>query len=280
MQKYMTIKRDGRNHFQKFAVRNCFLVIAVFLMINSVPSLLNGAAGSEKELPFQPGEKLTYRGRWGLIQAGQVTLEVLPMANVMGMRAWHFTMITKTNSFVDLLYKIREQQDSFVDAALTHSLLYTKHTESKHPREIVINFDWKTMEATRSNFGKKSAPVKIEAGTIDPLALFYFLRLQDLRENTVLEIPITDGDMTFQARATVARGGIIRIDGNDYDTLEVVPDMERFEKVVKKSDEPKLKIWFTKDEKKLPVKIQTSAGPVTFVFELVSFQNTVLLDSK
>ena len=75
-------------------------------------------------------------------------------------------MITKTNAAVDLLYKIRERQDSFVDGNMTHSILYKKREESKHPRDIIVNFDWDKLEATHTNFGEKSPPIQYPAGFI------------------------------------------------------------------------------------------------------------------
>ena len=69
---------------------------------------------------------MTYEGKWGPIPAGEVTLEVLPKETIDGIEAYHFAMTTKTNAAVDLLYKIRERQDSFVDTDMTHSILYKK----------------------------------------------------------------------------------------------------------------------------------------------------------
>lgn len=224
------------------------------------------------KLPFFPGEKLTYSGRWGMIPAGEVTLEVLPKETLAGVSAYHFAMTTKTNSGVDLMYKIRERQDSYVDLEANHSVLYKKRTESKHPRDIIINFDWNKLEATRANFGKKSAPLRIAPGSFDPLALFYILRLQDLKENAVVEFPITDGDMNIMVKATINKKELVTIKGKTYETYAINPDMERLEKVVSKNKEPQLKIWLSADAKKIPIKIQSSIGIVSFIFELESIE--------
>lgn len=215
---------------------------------------------------------MTYEGAWGIIPAGDVTLEVLPMETVDGVEAYHFAMITKTNAGVDLIYKIRERQDSYVDANLTHSILYKKRTESKHPRDISVKFDWEKLEAAYSNFGEQAQPIHILPGSFDPLAIFFMLRLHELKENSIIEIPVTDGNMNLRVKVTVGKKDKIEVQGKMYDSLEVVPDMERLEKenVVKKSENPQLKIWFSADEKKIPLKIQSSIGIVSFDFDLVS----------
>jgi hypothetical protein len=226
-------------------------------------------------IPFLPGEKLTYKGTWGVIPAGELTLEVLPNETIKGIEAYHFVMITKTNSAVDLIYKIRDRQDSYIDIGMTHSIFYKKKTESKHPRDENISFDWQKLEATCTKFGKKKQPINILPGTFDPLALFYALRFQNLKENSDIYVPLTDGTENIEVRATVGKKNIIEIDGKMYKTLEITPNMEmldNLDKIVKKSDHPQLKIWVTADEKKIPIKIRSKVGIISFDFDLVTSQ--------
>jgi hypothetical protein len=55
-----------------------------------------------------------------------------------------------------------------------------------------------------------------------------------------------------------------------YNSVEVTPDMEQLDNIVKKSENPQLRIWFSTDEKKIPLKIQSKVGIVSFIFEFVS----------
>jgi hypothetical protein len=243
------------------------LILILFLHSSSISV---SAKVIVRKIPFYPGEELTYDGKWGPIPAGEVTLEVLPKETINGVEAYHFAMSTKTNAAVDLLYKIRERQDSFVDVNMTHSILYKKRTASKHPRDIIVNFDWDKLEATHTNFGEKSPPIRILPGSFDPLALLFILRLQDLKENSVIEIPVTDGHMNIDVKATVSKRDTIAIQGKGYPAFEVTPDMEKLDNVIKKSENPQLTIWYTADEKKIPLRIRSKVGIVSFVFELTS----------
>jgi hypothetical protein len=252
--------------FQRF--RYLLLLALILAGISGSLYTISSLQGSDKKVPFYPGERLTYRARWGVLPAGEVTLMVLPRETIAGIETYHFAMITETNNAVDLLYKIRERQDSYIDTNITHSILYKKKTESKHPRDIIVNFNWEKQEASYANFGEKKAPIRIMPGTFDPLALFFILRLHDFKENSVIEIPVTDGNMNIGVKATVTKREIIEVDENKYDTFAVTPDMERLEDIVKKNDEPQLKIWFTADDKKIPVRIRSKVGIVSFIFEL------------
>lgn len=225
-------------------------------------------------IPFHIGEKLTYNGRWGVIPAGQLTLEVLPKETINGVESYHFVMITKTSKLVDLIYKIREKQDSFVDTGMKHSVYYKKKTESEHPRDEYIKFDWEKLTATYTNFGETRKPINIPPGTFDPLSLFYILRYHDLKENTEIIVPMTDGNLNIEVRAIVGKRDKVEIAGKNYETIEITPNMMMIDKldkdkVVKKSDHPELKVWVTADDRKIPLKIRTKIGIVTFDFDLV-----------
>jgi hypothetical protein len=126
------------------------------------------------------------------------------------------------------------------------------------------------MTATKGNSGKTSKPITIMPGTFDPVALFFTLRTKNLKTGDVLEIPITDGTACFVAQASVMRREVVSIGGRVYDTYVVIPDMERLGKALKRKDKPRLTIWFTADEKKMPVKIESQGAVGRFTFELIS----------
>ena len=250
-----------------------YLVLTLILVIFSFfPPMTGSTQASAKPFPFHPGEKLTYRATWGFIPSGELTLEVLPIETIDGVKAYHFAMIMKTSATIDHIYKVRERQDSYCNIDMTHSILHKKVSEGEHPRDVIVEFNWEKSEATRSNFGKKMAPVPIVPGTFDTVSLYYVIRLKDIKENSLIEIPISEGDNNIMVKASVARRELIKIDEKVYDTFEVIPDMEKLESqnVVKKGDVPQLRIWFTADDKSIPVKIQSKVKVGYFIFELIA----------
>ncbi|MGA3207802.1 MAG: DUF3108 domain-containing protein [Syntrophales bacterium] len=246
----------------------------ILVMFPFFPPIIGGTRASANPFPFHPGEKLTYRAKWGFIHAGELTLEVLPMETIDGVKAYHFAMIMNTSSTIDHIYKVRERQDSYCDTDMTHSILYKKVSEGEHPRDVIVNFYWEKLEATRSNFGEKMAPVHIVPGTFDTVSLYYVIRLKDIKENSLIEIPISEGDNNIMVKASVARREMLKIDERIYDTFEVIPDMERLESqnVMRKGDVPELIIWFTADDKRIPVRIQSKVKVGYFVFELIAVE--------
>ncbi len=267
----MIVSKGNRINISRAKCLVFVLILASFLLF---PPVIVTSSASSKPFPFHPGEKLTYRATWGFMQAGELTMEVLPVEAVDNVKAYHFAMIMKTSPTIDHIYKVRERQDSYCDIGMTHSILYKKVAQGEHPRDVVVNFYWDKLEATRSNFGEKMAPVRIVPGTFDTVSLYYVIRLKDISENKVIEIPISEGDNNIMVRARVVKRETIKINDKAYDTFEVIPDMEKLEAqhVVKKGDVPELKIWFTADDKKIPVRIQSKVRIGYFTFELIAIE--------
>ena len=101
------------------------IFILSFILIVS-PEHINAASATEDIFPFSPGEKLTFKLKWGAIPAGDVVLEVLPMESKNKIDAYHFVMTVKSTPFIDVFYKVRQRVDSYVDLEMTHALRYEK----------------------------------------------------------------------------------------------------------------------------------------------------------
>ena len=238
-----------------------FLSIALFF---SIPS----AIAAEGAVPFQPGEKMSFSFGWNLFPGGTGTMEVLPFTDVNGVEAYHFAMTAKSNSFIDLFYKVRDRYESYADPEMTHSLLYTERKKGSEKRDITVTFDWESEKVQYTNFRKSKKPISVLPGSFDPLSVYYAFRLIDLEVGKIIEIPVTDGKKSVMGRARVTKRETIIVDGREFDTYRIQPYLEHFGGVFKKSKKAKLDIWLTADEKKIPVRIRVKViiGSVTFEY--------------
>jgi hypothetical protein len=216
---------------------------------------------------FQEGEKLVYRATWGSVSAGEAVLEILPFQTVHGKKTYHFAMTVKTNARVDILYPIRERQDSFTDIDLSRTLLYEKRSTGYRPRDAVVKFDWENLAAVSVYSGKLQKPVRLLPGTLDPLSVIFSIRARKLRVGDILEFPITDGKKCATVRAFVSGRETVSIEGRSYDTYVIEPDMET-PGFLKKGR--RLKLWYSADESQIPVRLQSHFPIGSVVFELVS----------
>jgi hypothetical protein len=248
--------------------------ILIFLFAASVPPAPAFSADPGLTLPFSPGEKLTFLLRWGIIPAGEATLEVYPPELVDGVQANHFVLTARTNDFVDVFYKVRQRIDAYSDRNMNRSLLYKEvHTVHKTRRDAEIRFNWKTLEAQYVNFGKAEAPIQISPGAFDPLSVFYYSRLFDPGRRTVLERPVTDGKKCVIGRATIVGKETIEVEGKTYGTYLVEPELKEVGGVFKKSKDAKIQIWVTADPKRIPVRIRSKVVIGSFTGDLVSIES-------
>lgn len=250
--------------------------LGVFLCSLFWALLGSGAAPAAPaaDLPFQQGERLSFQITWGIIPAARVTLEVKPVEPAGSVAAYHFILEAQTLPVIDLIYHYRERVDSYVTAGVQESLLYKKVQESRHPRDIVVQFDWDQGVARYTNFGEAIPPIPIRPGTLDPLAALYYIRTQALRGEFDLEQWVTDGKKLSRGQARFMQRETLSIHGKTYQTIKIEPDLREVTGVFEKSPEAKMFIWLTDDEQKLLVKLKSKVRVGSFVAELLAEEST------
>ncbi len=234
-------------------------------------SLSGNIEAGENDSPFYPGEKLTFQLKWTFIPAGEAVLEVLPIETIAGVKAYHFLLTVKSNSFIDNFYKVRDKIDAYTDIEMTHSILYKKkQQEGKTHRDIIVNFDWRNNKAVYSTLTETRPPIDILSGSFDPLSAFYFVRLFDLERKSAIERPVTDGKKSIMGKATVIKRETLKLASGTYDTYLIEPEIEHVGGVFEKSKDAKIQVWVTADHRRIPVKLKSKVVVGSFVGELVS----------
>jgi hypothetical protein len=248
----------------------CRTKVSFFLVIISIVMIGSSTVLAGDEFPFSEGEKLTYELKWGIVPAGEASLEVLSNEIIDGVEGRHFRMTTRTNSFVDVFYKVRDVVDGFTDLTVNRSLLYKKNqNEGSTKRDIVVAFDWEEKTAQYSNFGEFNQPISINEGSFDPFSVIYYCRLFDFESNENIVRPVTDGKKIVTGVARFKGRKSIRVNGIRYDTFLIEPEIEHISGVFKKSKKAKIQIWLTADDRRIPVRIKSKVVVGSFVADLV-----------
>ena len=237
----------------------CLCAVFVFFAV-ALPSSL-----SARNIPFLPGECLTYHLKWGVVPAGKVTFKVLPMTKIDGEEAYHFVMTARTNSFIDAIYKVRDRVDGFVAADFSRSLYYRKkQQEGGRTRDIKVVFDWESMTSQYTNYDRTRNPVAIEPGTFDPLSVMYAFRCVDPDETTEYTIPVTDGKRCEFGRLDSVEKTRLKTRDGKVSAWLLEPDMSKVGGVFRKSKDAKLRIWLSDDKYRVPLRFSSKVAVGSF----------------
>jgi hypothetical protein len=211
--------------------------------------------------------------KYGVIPAGEATLEVHDLEEINGVPAYHFVMTARSNSFIDIFFKVRDRIDSYTDTEMQHSLYYKKdQKEGKTRRNIRVDFDWQENKSTYVNFNKEPKVISQLPRTFDPLSIFYYSRLLDFEKVKEFEHPVTDGKKNMMGILRILGKETISVPAGTFETLVLEPDLQNVEGVFSKKQRAKIKLWVTNDERRLLVQMKSKAIVGSFVAELVAVE--------
>ena len=253
------------------AVTAVFLSLYPVAFLSSTP--ITEPVPATTPIPFQIGEKLFYTLKWGSIPVGKAVFEILDGEPSIGEPSHLFRVFIRSNPFVDLIYKVRDAIESYTDPSMKHALLYKKkQREGRHKRDVRVQFDWEQKKAYYYNKGQHEKTVDLVPGTFDPLSVFYAFRLHPLVDDLEVEQPVTDGKKVVMGRAKIIHRETVAVEAGEFDTYLVQPELKHIGGVFKKSDDAKLNVWVTADEKRIVVKIKSKVVVGHFTGELVGFE--------
>ena len=259
------------------------ILSTIFLLLFFVSmSTFLSTAGAEEHHPFQPGEIMHFILKYGAINAGTATLEVHEMDEIQGVEAYHFVLTARSNSFVDIFFKVRDRIDSYADNGMNHSLYYKKdQQEGKTRKNIRVDFDWEKNESTYVNLDTEPKVISLLPGSFDPLSVFYYSRLLDYNKVEKFEHPVTDGEKNQMGILRVTGRETINVPAGTFETLVLEPDLQNLEGVFSKKPRAKIKIWITNDERRLLVQMKSKVKVGSFVAKLVAVEghNAVTVSS-
>jgi hypothetical protein len=216
----------------------------IFFIFISILSISFG-----QDFPFKVGEKLVYNAKFNIIPSGVAFLEVLSRDSINGNGVYHVRFTAKTNLTFDPLFKIRDQIDIWMDeqTLYTHQLIKTIR-EGKYRKKISTTIYYQDSLAVIN-----SDSIKIHDVVRDPYSLFYYLRSIPLEIGEVLEFKSFENKNTTLFKLSVTGTENISTKAGTFSCIIVRPYRKGKTLLKNKGD---MQIWFSNDEKRLPVQIQ------------------------
>ncbi len=229
-------------------------MIEGFELVHPVPDII----------PFAEGEYLLFAIQYGLIYAGDATLEVRSNAEINGRPAYHLVSVARTNGTFDVVYKVRDKHESYMDMEHLYSVRFEKHLrEGKFRRDKVVDFDQVNHVAIYPD-----KEVGIPPNTHDFISAFYYIRTVPLEPGQAIWMPNHSDGNNYPIFIKVLRREQIEVQAGKFDCLVIEPVLETssiFENT------GKLTIWITDDNFRMPVLMRSKVAVGSFEAVLKEF---------
>ncbi|MCD8483793.1 MAG: DUF3108 domain-containing protein [Verrucomicrobia bacterium] len=228
----------------------------------------------DRTLPFIDGEVLHYRIGWGLFEVGTAELS-LRKTEWQGEPAWQMNITTRTNTFADTFYKVRNSTTSWLDSQFTRTLHYENiQNEGKRERDVLVEFRWNenlTRYTDRLAEDDEQDWIPVLPGSFDPLAITYFVRSLPLAVGDQFLIATTTGREQFVSTVTVEALERRRFRHmGRMEAFRLVPEIKDVGGVFRRSSRASIYFWFSADERRLPLRMESSVAVGRFWAELHS----------
>jgi hypothetical protein len=214
-----------------------------------------------------PRQTLRYEAEYRFWTAGVATLRVERDGN-----QEHVIGTADSTGVVALLFRVQDRFNSFFDAKTLCSSKLVKHTEEgSHGRETVITFDYSRGKAVLEERNLKLNQSKrtendIPGCVTDVMSGILYVASLPLQQGASYSFPLNDGGKTVTINARVEGKEQIKTPAGTFRTIRVGPEGDY--SVLK--DRGRIWIWYTDDQRHLPVQMRAKLFWGTLTVQLAS----------
>jgi hypothetical protein len=220
--------------------------------------------------PFQVGEELRYKIRYGILNCaeGYMRVEESPR-EFNSSKAYRLIASGQTSSAVAWVMNVRNRWDSYISTNTLMPYMFTETVqEDNYHREGYINFDRKNKKVT-TNKGAFS----IEENTFDIISVLYYARSLDfkgVKPGDILTFSYFLDDTLYPMHIKYLGVEKIKTPNGKVECLKFTPTLVKGRMFRKNS---KMYLWVTNDANRIPVRADVEILVGSLHLDLISFKN-------
>lgn len=231
---------------------------------------------------FRVGEKLTFKVRYGIIKAGQATMEVKERVKLPdSSEAYHIISTARSSGAFDIFYKVRDSVQTFLDVNGFFSRRFKKQLrEGGYKYDLFVDYDQRHGIANVQTIRyyneeplrvkkKETFQLKVPAYVLDVLAAFYYVRTQELRVGEPIYMTNHDNKKVYDLQVIIQRKERVKVKAGKFNCIVISPRL-RGEAIFKQKGE--LWIWLTDDQYKIPVQMKSKVVVGSITTELIKIE--------
>jgi hypothetical protein len=223
-------------------------------------------------LPFKPGEKLTYDISWSnLIHAGTAVLEVRGKKEADGEIVYHLISTAHSGRFLSKFYAVSDRIESVFDPENLRPVSFSldqSHGKRKKKRDMKFNYN-EDIVTVLANGQRSTYP--IPADIQDPLSSLYYVRTkQAFIVGKPIVVPVHEDDKNWLVEVQVLGREKLKTSIGELNTIKL-KTYPKYEGVFQNTGE--IYIWLTDDARKIPVLMKSTISIGSIVSTLVNLQS-------
>src|ERR1700750_532228 len=156
-------------------MKKYFLVL--IFACSCLPALFAQELTKTSEVAFKPGEKLSYKMKYGFFTAAEanISVEESPI-KFAGQPAYHIIAEGKTAGTFDVFYKVRNRYETYVDKNTLLPYFYAENRREsnyRHTDKVTFDHEKKTITAAKGTY-------PYTGRVFDFVSTYYFARCIDV----------------------------------------------------------------------------------------------------
>lgn len=229
------------------------------------------ALPSRNNVAFKPGEVLTYRMHYGLLNAGGAVLEVKPdLIEVNGRKVYHIVGSGFTTGAADVFFKVRDRYETYMDKDALLPWLFVRRVDEggyKFSQDYVFNHYTKKVDV--GNNQKFDIPTGIQ----DMVSAFYSARNLDLsnaKEGDIFSLNCFLDKEIWPLKIRYIGKEVITTDMGKMRALKFRPIVQKG-RVFKKEED--LNVWISDDKNHVPLRCKADVLVGSIKMDITSARN-------
>jgi hypothetical protein len=206
------------------------------------------------EQAFTKGETLDYTLTWLKVTGGTARMTVMQPAD----DRFVITSVAHSTPRFSRFFRVRDRVETTIAREDFSTLRYVKQLDEDGDKIEEVT----TVEnGVASRMRKKIKKVPVPRPVFDPISVIYYLRTVDLSPGKSHEITIVADGKVYTVHVRVIRRETVQTPAGKFATVMVEPEMKRGG--VPRSE--RMFIWYSDDDRRLPVRIRTEVkiGAIT-----------------
>lgn len=236
----------------------------------SLPDLENHKFRRIDNKAFKPGEKLTYRLHYGIIDAGEAVLEVQESKQtISGRKLLHMVGTGRSKGTFDFFFKVRDKYETYMDAEGVFPWMFIRRVNEGGYK---INQNYKFYQHKNKVDNGQGKEFDTPANIQDMLSAFYFARTIDFskaKKGDIFTVTTFVDNEIFPLKIKYAGIDKLKLGKKTYSCLKFHPVVQKGR--IFKAEED-LSVWISNDRNKVPMMAKAKILVGSIKMELTEYQ--------